>query len=179
MKEEEPLSKRLEDIYRKVLETISEHIVYYDKDFKIIWANKTAADSFNLTPEQLIGKNCYNLWQGRNKPCEECPVLKTLKFGGVNSKEMIILDGRWWFIEGYPVFDNTNKISGVVEIARDITERRVAEQKLKESEVKYRNILENMLEGYFETDLRGNFIYANIEYCKIMGYSKEEIVGKN
>ncbi|MFX1587856.1 MAG: PAS domain S-box protein, partial [Promethearchaeota archaeon] len=179
MKEKEPLSNRLEDIYGKVLETISEHIVYYDKDFKIIWANKTAVDSLNLTLEQIIGNNCYTLWQGRNKPCEECPVLKTLKFGGVNSKEMVTLDGRRLFIEGYPVFDDINKISGVVEIARDITERRLTEQKLKDFEVKYRNILENMMEGYFETDLMGNFIYANIEYCKIMGYSKEEIVGKN
>ncbi len=172
-------SKRLEYIYKNVLETISEHIVYYDKDFKINWANKTAADSLNLTSEQLIGKNCYNLWQERNEPCEECPVLKALKFGELNSKEMIIPEGRLWLIEGYPVFDDNNKISGVVEIARDMTERKVAEQKLKESEVKYRNILENMMEGYFETDLMGIFVYANIEYCKIMGYSKEEIVGKN
>ncbi len=303
--EKESLSKRLEDIYEKVLETISEHIIYYDRDFKIIWANKTAADSINLTPEQLVGKNCYNLWHGRNEPCEECPVLKTLKSGELNPREMITPDGRLWFVEGYPVFNDNNKISGVVEITRDITElkkvedaiqtekkftenvinasidtifvfnpqtgkalrwnkafnevsgysdeevssmkapnsyyneedlkraskaieklieegsakvelslitkddksvpfeyyatliksingeplvvslgrditeRKVAEQKLKESEVKYRNILENLMEGYYETDLMGNLVYANVEYCKIMGYSKEEVIGKN
>jgi len=55
----------------------------------------------------------------------------------------------------------------------------LAEQKLKNSERKYRNILENMMEGYFETDLMGNFVYVNFEYCKIMGYSKEEVIGKN
>ena len=305
MTEKESLSKRLEDLYEKVLETISEHIVYYDKDFKIIWANKTAADSINLTPEQLVGKNCYNLWHGRNEPCEECPVLKTLKSGELNPREMITPDGRLWFVEGYPVFNDNNKISGVVEITRDITElkkvedaiqtekkftenvinasidtifvfnpqtgkalrwnkafneasgysdkeissmkapnsyfneedlkrsskaieklieegsakvelslitkdgksvpfeyyatliksingeplvvslgrditeRKVAEHKLKESEVKYRNILENLMEGYYETDLMGNLVYANVEYCKIMGYSKEEVIGKN
>ncbi len=177
--EKESLSKRLEDIYKNVLETISEHIVYYDKDFKIIWANKTAADSLNLTPEQLVGKNCYNLWHGRNEPCEECPVLKTLKFGELNTREMITPDGRLWFVKGYPVFNDNNKISGVVEITRDITERKAAEQKLKKSEVKYRNILENMMEGYYETDLIGNLVYVNGEYCKIMGYSKEEVIGKN
>ncbi len=303
--EKESLLKQLEDIYKNVLETISEHIVYYDKDFKIIWANKTAADSINLTPEQLVGKNCYNLWQGRNEPCEECPVLKTLKSGELNSREMITPDGRRWFVEGYPVFNDNNKISGVVEITRDITElkkvedaiqtekkftenvinasidtifvfnpqtgkalrwnkafneasgysdeeissmkapnsyyneedlkrsskaieklieegrvkvelslitkdgksvpfeyyatliksingeplvvslgrditeRKVAEHKLKESEMKYRNILENLMEGYYETDLIGNLVYANVEYCKIMGYSKEEVIGKN
>ncbi|NVM20079.1 MAG: PAS domain S-box protein, partial [Candidatus Lokiarchaeota archaeon] len=88
-------------------------------------------------------------------------------------------DGRLWFVKGYPVFNDNNKISGVVEITRDITERKLTEQKLKESEVKYRNILENMMEGYYETDLMGNLVYANVEYCKIMGYSKEEVIGKN
>ncbi|MFX1410717.1 MAG: PAS domain S-box protein, partial [Promethearchaeota archaeon] len=61
----------------------------------------------------------------------------------------------------------------------DITEKNLAEQKLKNSERKYRNILENMMEGYYETDLKGNLIYVNAEYCNIMGYSKEEIIGKN
>ena len=61
----------------------------------------------------------------------------------------------------------------------DITERKKIEQKLKESEKKYRNILENMMEIYYETDLMGNHVYANAEYCKIIGYSKEEVIGKD
>ncbi|MFX1314284.1 MAG: PAS domain S-box protein [Promethearchaeota archaeon] len=61
----------------------------------------------------------------------------------------------------------------------DITEKKLAEQNLKNFERKYRNILENIMEGYYETDLIGNLVYANLEYCKIMGYSKEEVIGKN
>ncbi|PKN52719.1 MAG: hypothetical protein CVU55_05690 [Deltaproteobacteria bacterium HGW-Deltaproteobacteria-13] len=54
-----------------------------------------------------------------------------------------------------------------------------AEESLRESEEKYRDILENMEEGYFETDLAGNFTFFNETVCRVMGYNKEELMGMN
>ncbi|TFG23262.1 MAG: PAS domain S-box protein [Promethearchaeota archaeon] len=59
----------------------------------------------------------------------------------------------------------------------DITDKKKAEQKLKESEEKYRNIIENTMEGYFEVDLKGNFTYFNEALCEMSGYTKEEAKG--
>ncbi len=50
---------------------------------------------------------------------------------------------------------------------------------LRESEEKYRNILEGMEEGYYEVDLAGNLIFFNNSMCKFIGYSKEELMGMN
>jgi PAS domain S-box-containing protein len=50
---------------------------------------------------------------------------------------------------------------------------------LKESEKKYREILESIKEGYFEVDLEGNLVFFNDSLCDILGYSPEELVGKN
>ena len=60
---------------------------------------------------------------------------------------------------------------------RDITARKRAERALRESEDKYRTILENMEEGYYEVDLAGNFTFLNDAMCKIRGYSREELMG--
>jgi PAS domain S-box-containing protein len=54
-----------------------------------------------------------------------------------------------------------------------------AAEELKKSEEKYRNILENIEEGYYETDFSGNIIFFNDAMCKINGCSKEELVGMN
>lgn len=54
-----------------------------------------------------------------------------------------------------------------------------AEESLRESEGKYRDILENMEEGYFESDLAGNFTFFNDTVCRVMGYRKEELMGMN
>ncbi|NIR15236.1 MAG: PAS domain S-box protein, partial [Desulfobacterales bacterium] len=60
-----------------------------------------------------------------------------------------------------------------------MTDHKLAEEALRQSEEKYRNILESMTEGYFEVDLAGNMAYFNDSLCKITGYSGEELMGKN
>jgi PAS domain S-box-containing protein len=52
-------------------------------------------------------------------------------------------------------------------------------QKLQGSEEKYRNILASIVEGYYEIDIEGNFTFVNDSMCKILGYSKAELMGMN
>jgi diguanylate cyclase (GGDEF)-like protein/PAS domain S-box-containing protein len=61
----------------------------------------------------------------------------------------------------------------------DITERKSAEESIRQSEEKYRTILESIQEGYFEVDLAGNFTFFNDSVCRIIGYSREEMMGMN
>jgi PAS domain S-box-containing protein len=84
----------------------------------------------------------------------------------------------------FPIEISTSAISLKGEwqaagIIRDITERKQAEQSLRESEEKYRNILEHIEEGYFEVDLRGNFTFFNDSICAMSGYGRTEIRGLN
>ncbi len=62
---------------------------------------------------------------------------------------------------------------------RDITERKIAEAAVRESEAKYRTILENIEEGYYEVDLEGNLTFFNDALTKIMGYEAGEMLGIN
>jgi PAS domain S-box-containing protein len=64
-------------------------------------------------------------------------------------------------------------------IARDVTERERIRKELKESENKYRTILESIEDGYFEVDKKGNFVFFNESMCKILGYPSQELKGMN
>jgi PAS domain S-box-containing protein len=64
-------------------------------------------------------------------------------------------------------------------IHEDITERKQAEKALKESEEKYRTILESIEDGYFEVDIAGNFTFVNDSECRILGYPRDELMGMN
>jgi len=61
----------------------------------------------------------------------------------------------------------------------DITQRKQAEEALRQSEEKYRSILESIQEGYFEVDLNGNFTFCNNSMSRLTGCSKEELLGMN
>ena len=57
--------------------------------------------------------------------------------------------------------------------------RKAADDALRESEQKYRTILESIEEGYFETDLEGNLTFSSNPFCKILGYSRSQLIGMN
>lgn len=53
-----------------ILNAIHENLVLYDRDFRIVWANDDPAESAGLSPDELPGRVCYELWYGRTAPCE-------------------------------------------------------------------------------------------------------------
>ncbi len=59
------------------------------------------------------------------------------------------------------------------------SKRRKVEQALREREERYRTILENIREGYYEVDLTGNYTFFNSSMSKILGYTEEEMMGMN
>ena len=61
----------------------------------------------------------------------------------------------------------------------NITDRKRAEEALQMAEEKYRTILETIEEGYFEVDIAGNFAFFNESVCRLLGYSREEMMGMN
>lgn len=76
--------------------------------------------------------------------------------------------------------EGTTKLTTANEkLSIEVAERARAEAALKESEAKYKTIVENIEEGYYEVDLAGNMVLCNDAMCRIVGYSRDELVGMN
>jgi len=83
-------------------------------------------------------------------------------------------------IDSHPfkaLFDAIAIIKGDVDDL--LHERRLAEETLSASEEKYRTILENIEQGYYECDVAGSFTFFNDSMCKTLGYSRDELTGMN
>ncbi|MFC7516518.1 PAS domain S-box protein [Herbaspirillum sp. GCM10030257] len=77
------------------------------------------------------------------------------------------------------VTDDQGKRVGFRGISRDVTARRLAEEAVRASEEKYRSILESIEEAYYEVDLGGGLVLCNDAFCRMFGYSMNEVVGLN
>jgi PAS domain S-box-containing protein len=91
-------------------------------------------------------------------------------------REMVSPDKRIWLIKGYPVFGEERDLRGAVEITMDITEKRRAEESLRESEEKYRNVVEHASDGIVIAQ-GDTIMFANRKASEILGYPVEELVG--
>ncbi len=105
------------------------HILLQDRDHRVIWANRSAAESVEEAPERLVGRKCYEIWVGREIPCEGCPVRVSWDTGRPENGERQTPDGRWWLVTGAPVEDNEGNVVGAVEITLDITKQKRTERR--------------------------------------------------
>jgi len=90
-------------------------------------------------------------------------------------------DGHLIWLEASACFyrNDNEKAVGIVGVARDCTLRKETEIRLRQSEEKYRHIIDNIKEAYCEVDLSGNFLYCNDATSSITGYAREELIGKS
>jgi PAS domain S-box-containing protein len=90
-------------------------------------------------------------------------------------------DGSIVWMENHLSFlrDEAQKAVGIISLSRDITDRKRAEEALRESEELFRSYLENAPDGIYMSDLEGNFLYGNRKCEEIIGYRREELIGKN
>ncbi|MBW2617612.1 MAG: PAS domain-containing protein, partial [Deltaproteobacteria bacterium] len=115
-----------------ILDSTLDSVVYFDTDMKVLWVNQIAASLIDKSPDDLVGGHCFELWYQRSEPCPGCPVVLARDTGQPHKGEITNLDGRVWLIRSYPVLNDEGEVDGVVEFALDITERRKAEEELKE-----------------------------------------------
>ncbi len=134
-RETEKALRRSEQDKTNILETMSEMVIYLDKERKILWVNKAAAASVGLRAEDLVGRYCYSVWHQRNRPCPKCPGKDIYEKGESNDGEIVTPDGRIWHFKGYPVKDDNGGVVGMVEITEEITRRRQVEEEKKKLEL--------------------------------------------
>lgn len=127
-----------EQFLRNIFMSIRDGLCVLDQNFNILSVNQTIEQWSHLTLP-VEGKKCYQAIYHRSEPCEICPTKKALETG-IPSMEVIPFKDkekrelRWFEVFAFPLIDhNSGSISGAIEYIRDITARRTAEDRLKES----------------------------------------------
>jgi PAS domain S-box-containing protein len=162
-----------------VLDVMSELVAFQDLQMRILWANMAAGRSVGSVPDELVGRTCYEVWHQRSEPCENCPVVKSRETGTPQKGEVVSPDGRVWQIQGYPLKNADGEILAIAEVTLEITKNRHAEAALRESEAKYRTLVENIQDVIYSMDTTGVITYISPAVEAATGYEPSEIVGRH
>jgi len=180
IKAEEEL-RESEEKYRDIFENGSDLLYFHNLEGNFTEVNLAWRREYGYGEEDLANLNVRDLIPERYKYQFE-DYLKRVKENGKDRGLMKVMtkDGRERIFEyrNSLVYDSTGPI-GVRGSARDLTERIQAEKAVKESEEKYRTILESIEDGYYEVDITGNLTFFNDSLCKMTGYTKDELMGMN
>lgn len=159
-------------------------IIITDKNGDIEWVNKSFERLTGYELRDIVKLRPGMILQGEETSVETVRYLSECVKNGLPFQCEIVnytKDKRpyWIAIMGQPIFDKKGNIINFFAIEEDITERKLAQEKLKYSEEKYRSIIENMELGLMEVDTNGDIVYPYPRFCSLIGYDAEELAGKN
>jgi PAS domain S-box-containing protein len=113
-----------------ILEASIDSIRYVDRDLKVLWANRAAAAGLEMSTEELKGQKCYELFMGRNMPCEGCPTVKAIETGQIqravmHQPQVKGMEGEsYWDAYCVPIRNSAGEVLSYLEVARNITEQK-------------------------------------------------------
>jgi PAS domain S-box-containing protein len=182
-KEAEEALRKSEQRFKELYDNAPVGYHEYDVQGRITSVNRTELEMLGYTLDEMIGQAVWKFILEENlsrqavldKLTGALPPARGLErtYRRKDGTAISVL------IEDRLLRDSEGTIIGIRSTIQDITERRRAEGALRESEERYRTILENIEDGYFEVDITGNFTFFNDSLCRMLGYTKDELMGVN
>ena len=172
------------NLMRTLVDAVPDGIFAKDLNSKFLLANDAVARGMGTTPENLIGKDDFDFFpeeMAQNFFDDEQTIVRTGE-GLVNREELAVNketgNMRWFLTTKLPVRNDKGEIVALVGIGRDITLRRRAERALRESEERFRSLIELSSDWYWEQDADLQFIDIEDPNRK-SSYTRDEVLGKH
>jgi PAS domain S-box-containing protein len=164
--------KDSESFLTDIFGSIQDGISVLDRDMNIIRVNPIMERWYGTG---IIGKKCYQVYHGRQVPCERCPSIRAFREKTMQSEVLEDLRG-WSEIYAFPLIRDRGEVTGIIEHVRDVSERKLSEEALRKSEERFRQLASSIGEIFFIFSLDWkNIIYVSPAYERVWGRSLDSI----
>lgn len=160
--------------YRALVEAFEGFTYVCSQDYRIEALN---GNFIRRIGRDATGETCYEAIHNRKTACPWCVRERVFQGETVRWEVQSPKDQHWLYVVDMPVHHADGTISKQSMI-QDITGRKQEEEALRQSEHRFRSTFENAAVGFAHVSLEGRYINLNQRFCGIVGYSKEELLGK-
>jgi PAS domain S-box-containing protein len=164
----------LKEFSESIINNMIDLIDIVDKDYTIIFQNKASEKKHG----QGVGRKCFELYHRRKDPCDYCMAGASIREKTCASRDVLLEDGTYLEVHSSPIKMPDGSYCSL-EIMRDITKRKRAEEALRESEERYRALYENNPSMYFTVDEQGLVLSVNPYGAEQLGYTVGEMIGQS
>ncbi len=174
------LKKALNEKLFFILDSIAAYVCYIDATtLRYKFVNNAFAKGYQLPREQILGRHMSEILPEKNYQ-NAIQYIEAVKKGTPTTYEYyfnVPIGNRWVKVDYIPEFDAMGNVSSFIVLGTDITDRKIAEEKLQKSEARYRFIVEAANEGIMilKPDLKISFV--NYKLSSMLGYETEELLG--
>ena len=179
-KETELALKKSEENYRLIVEEQSDMIIKFNTEGTILFVSPSYCEKFGMTEEELTGTKHQPLIH-ENDRLKTSALREDLKnppyISYFEQREMTKDGWRWLSWTEKALLNEDGSIKEIIGVGRDITDRKIAENALMESEERYRTLFEQAADGILVENSEGYIIDLNKNMSKITGYTKEDLLG--
>ena len=168
-----------------ILKSVGDAVVVTDEFGFIKFMNPVAETLTGWLLSEAVGKRIKDLLvmidEDSREPIQN-PIERVLQenivIGRSNHTILIARDGREITIDhsSSPLRDDKGRLTGAVLILQDITERKISENALRDSENRFRNLFDYATDAIFVQSLNGRIISVNNQACSLLGYTKDELL---
>ena len=162
-----------------IFDSIRDPFCIIDNNYKIVRVNEAYAELKKKEINELVGKKCYEATRGKSRICDECIVKATFLSADPAERANLITydDGTriWLEIHTYPIFDEEGNVSHIIEYIRDITDRKLADEAMRESEERYMLAARGANDGLWDWNMKSNDIYYSSRWKSMLGFKEGEI----
>ncbi|MBN1664345.1 MAG: EAL domain-containing protein, partial [Deltaproteobacteria bacterium] len=155
--------------------------IYIVRQGKLVYVSSLYKKLTGYSDEELLNHNSLDFLHPDDRETTRLNAIKVLKQESAEPYEYRFIrktGGIMWVLEKVTSIQYQGEQAALGSFM-DISERKQMEETIRQSEDRYRTIIEQMEDGYFETDLRGAFTFVNDAECKNLGYPREELLGMN
>lgn len=166
--------------WERILDTSPTLLLVIDCDYKIIRANQAAADHFEATKRQIIGRPCYELIC-KSQPCREFCLHKAISttLQPQNIETYIPPLGIEAQILAAPLFDATGRLEAITLGIKDISNWKRAERALKAAQEQYRSLVENCHGLIYTITPSGHITFVSPRFHDLLGIAPQHFLGKH